>query len=178
MQKVCSIYGTKGLLQYRIYPIEINLELKFHEILFAHNPFLSCPIISKFCTEHGSDAAMLCAKFWNDFTTEIDVMHKKVFTIFEFLDGIRRDILFGKSPQVSALLTFKWHFTDAIATVAELGFPICEWCCQYMLLEHNRISHKWDGEYHMNTQLTLWNMIWYACSKINVFINSYWTTPY
>ena len=32
-------------------------------ISFAHNLFLSHPIILKFCTEHGSDTAMLCAKF-------------------------------------------------------------------------------------------------------------------
>ena len=35
----------------------------------AHNFFLSSPIVLKFCTEHGSDTPMPCAKFQNDWTT-------------------------------------------------------------------------------------------------------------
>ena len=37
---------------------------------FIHNIHLSCPIVSKCCTEHGSDTAVLCAKFQNGLTTE------------------------------------------------------------------------------------------------------------
>ena len=42
--------------------------------MFAHDLFLCRPIILKFCTEHGSDTAMLCAKFQNDWATEMDVV--------------------------------------------------------------------------------------------------------
>ena len=44
------------------YPSETQLKLKSREIAFLHNISFSCPIVLKFCTEHGSDTAMLCAK--------------------------------------------------------------------------------------------------------------------
>ena len=40
--------------------------------------------ILKFCTEHGSDTAVLCAKFQNDFKIELDVMDNKIFMRLEF----------------------------------------------------------------------------------------------
>ena len=46
-----------------------HLKLRFHENPFVHDIHLSCQIILNFCTEHGSDTAMLCAKFQNDFIT-------------------------------------------------------------------------------------------------------------
>ena len=52
------------------YPSRIHLKLKYHKISFTQNIYLSCWIILKICTEHGSDTAMLCAKFQNDFITE------------------------------------------------------------------------------------------------------------
>ena len=56
--------------------LETHRELKYHQILLAHNLFFSCPIILKFWTEHGSDTAMLCTKFQNDWGTEMDVMEE------------------------------------------------------------------------------------------------------
>ena len=41
-----------------------------HEILLAHNFFVSCPIFLKFCAEHGSDTAVICTKFQQDWTIE------------------------------------------------------------------------------------------------------------
>ena len=38
--------------------------------IFVHNLNFNRPIILKFCTEHGSDTAVLCAKFQNDWTTK------------------------------------------------------------------------------------------------------------
>ena len=61
----------RGLLQYRI---SLPPKLKSLKNSFAHNLICSCPIILKFCTEQGSDTAMLCAKFQNDGETEMDVM--------------------------------------------------------------------------------------------------------
>ena len=37
----------------------------------ANNSLFIYLIILKFCTEHGSDTAMLCAKFQNNFTSEL-----------------------------------------------------------------------------------------------------------
>ena len=51
--------------------------LTFCEISFAHNLYLSGPIILKFYTEHGSDTAVLCVKFRNDRAIEVDVRDKK-----------------------------------------------------------------------------------------------------
>ena len=41
------------------------------QVSFAHNIHFSCQITLKFCTEHGSITAMLCAKFKNDWMTEL-----------------------------------------------------------------------------------------------------------
>ena len=59
------------------------LNSKFCEISFAHNNYFCHPIILRFCSEHGSFAAMLCAKFQNDWTTEEWLTGKKVFAKFE-----------------------------------------------------------------------------------------------
>ena len=66
------------------YLSETHLKPKSVEIWFAHNLFLNYLIILKFWTEHGSVIAMLCAKFKNDLTTEMDVMDERDFTRFEF----------------------------------------------------------------------------------------------
>ena len=60
-----------------IYPSATHFQLKPCVKFLAHNLFLNCPIVSKFCTEHGSDTAMLCAKFQNNWTTEMDVVDKQ-----------------------------------------------------------------------------------------------------
>ena len=66
------------------YPSEIHLQLKSREISLAHNSGFSWPIALKFCTEHGSIIAVLCAKFQTDWTIEMDVMEERVFARFEF----------------------------------------------------------------------------------------------
>ena len=53
---------------------ESHLKLKSWENAFGHNLFLSCQIIFKFCTGHSSITTMLCAKFLNDSTVEMNVM--------------------------------------------------------------------------------------------------------
>ena len=65
-------------------PSEIHPKLKFREISFTNKVLRSCQIISKFCTEHGSVIAVLCAKFRNDLTTEIGLMGERDFARFEF----------------------------------------------------------------------------------------------
>ena len=48
------------------YPSEIYLKLKSREISVAHISCFSWPIILKFCTEHGSITAVICAKLQAD----------------------------------------------------------------------------------------------------------------
>ena len=55
-----SVFYNVGYA-FETYPI-----LKFHENYFAHNLLHCRSIILKFRTERGSDTAMLCAKFQND----------------------------------------------------------------------------------------------------------------
>ena len=56
------------------YPAETHLKLKSRKVSFTHNLFRTCPIGLVFRTEHGSDTAVLCAEFQNDWTNEMDVM--------------------------------------------------------------------------------------------------------
>ena len=80
--------GTR--LPYKV--ISPHLKLKSCEISFTHNLFLICKIVWKFRTEHISITAVLCAKFQNDSTTEMDVLEERDFARFEF--GMR----FGRHP--------------------------------------------------------------------------------
>ena len=54
---------------------------KSREISFAHNLSISYQIVLKFCTEYGSDTAVLRAKFQNDWTRY--VMDERDFARFE-----------------------------------------------------------------------------------------------
>ena len=64
------------------YQPETHLKLKSHKNSFTYKLFISYPIVSKFWTEHSS-TAVLCTKFWNDWTTEVDVMDKSDLGRFE-----------------------------------------------------------------------------------------------
>ena len=72
------------------YPFETYLKPKPREISFGHNLLLSCTVVLKFCTEHGSVTAVLCAKYQNDLTIEMDVLNERSFARFEF------DVSFGE----------------------------------------------------------------------------------
>ena len=82
---------TWGLIGY---PSDTHLKLKSRDVSFAHNSFCSCPIVSKFGTEHDNDTAVPYAKIQNDWTTEWDVMDDRVIAGFEFKTG------FGQIPYI------------------------------------------------------------------------------
>ena len=46
------------------YPPGIHLKIKSREISSIYNTRFNCRIVLKFCTGHGSDTAVRCAKFW------------------------------------------------------------------------------------------------------------------
>ena len=75
--------------------------LKSHEGSFAHNLFCRCPIIWKFCTEHDNDADMICAKFQNYWTTEMDVMEEPNFARFEFNSLWPRDVIWRQESRLT-----------------------------------------------------------------------------
>ena len=56
------------------YPSKIYLKLKSHEILFIQNISQLSNFFFIFCTEHGSDNAVLCAKFQGDWIIDTDIV--------------------------------------------------------------------------------------------------------
>ena len=65
------------------YKSEMHLKQKLRKTPFAHNVLHRYSIMLKFWTENGSDTAMLCAKFQNDWTIEADFMDEQEFAKFE-----------------------------------------------------------------------------------------------
>ena len=63
----------------------------------VHNIDFSCQIILKFCTEHGSVTAMLCAKYQNDWGIEKPVTHN--FAIFAYKINFRGMIYIATFPE-------------------------------------------------------------------------------
>ena len=72
---------TRWLLQYVVF---LHLKLKSREISFAPNLIRSCQIILHFFTKYGNDTAVLCAKFKNDPTTDMNDMDERDIARFEF----------------------------------------------------------------------------------------------
>ena len=102
---ICWVYDHAGVLCNMGYPSETHLKPKSREISFAHNLLCGYPIVITFCTEHGSDTAVLCAKFQNDWTTETDVMNEWDFARF----GSK-----GSFGQIFYILTWTWaRISDA-----------------------------------------------------------------
>ena len=85
------------------HPSETHLKLKSHEDLFTHNLFRNGPIVLKVCAGYDSDTAMLCAKFKNILTTDMDVMDQWDFVRFQFNMNFG-DILYCAAPQESYLM--------------------------------------------------------------------------
>ena len=76
---------------------ETQLKLQLYEISFAHDIFRFGPFVFKFCRAHGRDAAMLCAKFKNDWATQMGIVNERIFTRCEF------KICFGGLPILQKL---------------------------------------------------------------------------
>ena len=66
------------------YPSETHLKPKSREISLAHDLFLSYAIVLKFFTEHGSGAAVFCATFGNEWSTEVWIIGNRDFARFGF----------------------------------------------------------------------------------------------
>ena len=72
-----------GVLCNKGHPSETHLKLKSHVILFFHNICHGCEIVWKFCTEHGSNTAVLCAKIEDDWIIDTYAAGERDFADFE-----------------------------------------------------------------------------------------------
>ena len=95
-------YWSPGVLCNIGYPSETRLKRKSREISFVHDIRFNCPIGLKFCIEHGSDTAVLCAKFQSDQSIEAWVMDKRDFTRFEFKMNFGRISYIAQGPWLLA----------------------------------------------------------------------------
>ena len=65
-------------------PSGINLKLKSRKTSFGHNIHYNLWILLKFCTEHGSNTAALCAKFQKYSPMKQGAMDKRAHVRFQF----------------------------------------------------------------------------------------------
>ena len=73
------IEPQSGVLCNMTDPSKTHHILKSRELSFTFNLFRRYPNVWKFSTAHGSDAAVLCAKIENDWTTETDFVEELDF---------------------------------------------------------------------------------------------------
>ena len=107
-----------GVLCNIAYPSETHLKREFCEISFVRNTRFNCPIGLKFCTEHASDTAVLCAKFQSDRSTEAWVMGKRDFARYEFKLNFGRISYISQGPWPhGSSLRGDWYWEQTILTV-------------------------------------------------------------
>ena len=73
-------------------------KLKFRKMSFIHNICYCYLIVLKFCTEHGSITAVLCAKFQNHWTTEKNAMDRWHFMRFDLKLSLRQMLTTAMAP--------------------------------------------------------------------------------
>ena len=70
----------------------IGYKFKYRKISLAFKLLLSCPISLNVCTEHGSNTAVLCAKFQNDLITKMDALDERDLARFECKLSLRQNL--------------------------------------------------------------------------------------
>ena len=75
--------NVEAVTRYNI-PRKTHVKLGCFKISSPLYSYCNCLIILKFYTEHGSDTAMLCVKFQNNLTSEIDTVDEWDFMRFDF----------------------------------------------------------------------------------------------
>ena len=92
--------GQPGVLCNIWYPPETHIKPKLREISFSHNLSIRYPIVLKFSTEHGSDTAVLSAKFHSDWIPQMDVMDERSFARFEYMMSFGRISYIAQHPWI------------------------------------------------------------------------------
>ena len=105
-------------------------KLKFRKMSLIHNICYSCLIVLKFCTEHGSITAVLCAKFQNHWTTDKNAMDRWHFMRFDLKRSLRQMLTTAMAPGSGGGLL-----------VQLITCYIC--CCQ----RHNRVREDHKDNY-------------------------------
>ena len=85
------------------YPFETRLKRKSREISFACYFILSCQTVLEFCTEHGNDTAVLCAKLQNNLTIDVDHMNERDFARFQFIRWVSEATAHSSPADVTEL---------------------------------------------------------------------------
>ena len=85
-------------------PSETSPKLKSPKDLLANDQLRNC---QEFCTEHGSDTAMLCGKFQNNWTIMMNVIKQCDFVIFEFKVHFVQISYISSAPSFRAFIL--WH---------------------------------------------------------------------
>ena len=114
-------------------------------------PITSFPITQSFwnCAEHGSHTAVLCAKFQNDSTTELDFMNKWDFARFEFM--MDNPILHNP--------------TGSSAWTSPKQFSMVEWPQKLLSIYLTITFHSWSGgrgeqwSYVIGNHFALWYLL-------------------
>ena len=114
------------------YPPETHIIIWSREILSTYDLLLS-QIVLKFCTEHGSITAVLCANFQNDLTNGMDVLDEGVSVRFPFNIRFGQIYFIATIPMVlnctlsistvaATAVSSKWSGDEAIVTKSDLTY--------------------------------------------------------
>ena len=113
---LCSRLRYSGLWTYWISSRNLS-KLKYHEISLFHKISFSCQIVLKFCKEHGTVIAVLCAKFSKRLGICKITYWQMRFREIWVRDNFRTDIPYCTRPQV---LSREWRYTWSSACSALL----------------------------------------------------------
>ena len=154
---VTFLWWDLQLLFNKGYPSEAHLKPKSLDIWFYHNLFINYPIVSKFSTEHGSNTAVLCAKFQNDdWITETDVMEERDFARFEFKMSFGR-ISYIAHPlvgRINARSQTDWTIEDGAKNVNSIARTLGEWAFS-PLDATAQLHHPWLWGMHIPVVISI-----------------------
>ena len=90
---------------------EINLKLTSREISLINNTHFICLIVLIFCTEDGSDTAVLCTKSQNEWTIEKYIRDRRYVCVI-WVKMSFGDILHYKNPCVQQIACIIYGIYD------------------------------------------------------------------
>ena len=96
-----SIVYSQATARVNIHQTRNPFETQISPDLFFLNILVSCQIVLKSCTEHGSITAVICAKYQNDSTSKKYVVDKRDFEKFGFNNQLRRTFEAIPGPRFS-----------------------------------------------------------------------------
>ena len=150
--------------------------IKSREVAFSHKLCGNCPIVLTFCTEHGSDTAMLCAKFQNNWTIKQMLWMHRVFARFESKMSVGQ-ISYISQPLASCL-NLQLEAVNSLRP-RQNGHHFADGFFKPIFLNENvRISFKISLKFVPLVQLTIF-MHWFwwwlgAAQATSHYLNQWW----